>query len=112
MHHPILTCAESLNLEHSLLAADPEKEWEAMNLVGQKLAHQILLDFNELRPFPRDPSILVLAGKGHNGGDALLAAHQLLKSRPRGHITVLPVRPPGQLRPNTLRAFEALVQDS
>ena len=111
MHHPILTCAESLNLEHSLLAADPEKEWEAMNLVGQKLAHQILLDFNELRPFPRAPSILVLAGKGHNGGDALLAAHQLLKARPRGHITVLPVSPPEQLRPNTLRAFEALAQE-
>ena len=82
-----------------------------MNLVGQKLAHQILLDFNELRPFPRDPSILVLAGKGHNGGDALLAAHQLLKARPRGHITVLPVSPPEQLRPNTLRAFEALAQE-
>ena len=106
--HPILSCEESLAFEQKLLGGDPEKEWDAMNQVGQKLAHQVLLDFNEFRPFPRDPQILVLAGKGHNGGDALLAAHQLLKARPRGQATVLPADDPKNFKPNTKRAFDAI----
>jgi len=79
-----------------------------MNRVGGQLAHQVLLDFNELRPFPRDPRILVLAGKGHNGGDALLAGHQLLKARPRGNVFILQTDDPDKFKPNTRKAFDAL----
>ena len=111
MTHPILTCAESAAFEESILGGDPGREWDAMNQVGQQLAHQILLDFNELRPFPRDPAILVLAGKGHNAGDALLAAHQLLKARPRSQVSLLATAAPDQLRPNTRRAYDALAAE-
>ena len=109
--HPILTCAESLDFEQDLLGSDPEKEWVAMNEVADRLAHHILLDFNEFRPMPRDPHILVLAGKGHNGGDALLAAHRLLKSRPRGQVTILPVGNPDNFKPNTHKAFRSLAEE-
>ena len=112
MHHPILTCAEAIELEHALLGGDTELEWVAMNNVGTALAHQILLDFNELRPFPRDPSILVLAGKGHNAGDALLAAHQLLKARPRGQVCIAAIEDPEQFKPNTRRAYDAIINEA
>ncbi|MBT5691768.1 MAG: NAD(P)H-hydrate dehydratase [Opitutae bacterium] len=109
---PILTCEESCNFEQELLGRDPEKEWVAMNKVADQLAHHILLDFNEFRPMPRDPHILVLAGKGHNGGDALLSAHRLLKSRPRGQVTILPIGNPDNFKPNTQKAFCSLAEEN
>jgi NAD(P)H-hydrate epimerase len=87
--HPILSCSEALQYEASLLGGDESKTWDVMNKAGRSLGRATLRDFNELRIFPRDPHILVLAGKGHNAGDAFLAADELLKARPRGHVVVL-----------------------
>ena len=87
--HPILSCTEASTFESSLLQGDEGKTWDAMNKAGRGLGRAVLRDFNELRIFPRDPHILVFAGKGHNAGDALLAADEILKARPRGRVVIL-----------------------
>ena len=87
--HPILSCTEASTYEAALLEGSEGRIWDAMNQAGRSLGRAVLRDFNELRVFPRDPNILVLAGKGHNAGDALIAADELLKARPRGRVVVL-----------------------
>jgi hydroxyethylthiazole kinase-like uncharacterized protein yjeF len=109
--HPVLSCIQALTYEEKLLGGDSDKIRSAMKEVSEKLAHQILLDFNEFRPVPRDPRILVLAGKGHNGGDALLAARLLLRSRPRGEVLLWPMESPDNMNPLTLEAYDALVAE-
>ena len=109
--HPVLSCIQSLTYEEKLLGGNIDKIRAAMTQVSEKLAHQILLDFNEFRPFPRDPKILVVAGKGHNGGDALLAAHLLLRSRPRGEVQIWPSCNPDEFNPLTKEAFDALREE-
>jgi len=106
--HPVLLCEQAVEFEERLLGGNTEKIRSAMKRVSEKLAYQILLDFNEYRPMPRDPKILVVAGKGHNGGDALLAGHLLLKSRPRGEVVIWPAVDPAEFSPLTREAFEAL----
>ncbi len=72
--HPILTCKESEKHETHLIGGDKSKEWEAMTKAGRALGNAILQDFQEIAPSPESLRILIIAGKGHNTGDALIAA--------------------------------------
>jgi NAD(P)H-hydrate epimerase len=107
--HPILTCAETRALENRLLGDDPEQSWEAMRRAGAGVGAAVLRDFPTWRPLPRDPRVLVLAGPGHNGGDALLAAALLLRARPRGKITVALLEAAEKSKPLTRRALDELL---
>ena len=69
---PILSCEEALSFESTFFAGDQEKEWEVMNRAGEAVGDSLLRDMRELRTIPHRPRILVLVGKGHNGGDALI----------------------------------------
>ena len=80
--HPILTCAAAGELEQRLFAGDETREWSAMGGAGRAVAGAVVEDFREIGGFPATARILVLAGKGHNGGDALLAAQVLLERFP------------------------------
>jgi len=106
--HPILTCAEAMAWEKRLLGDDEEKTWAAMQRAGAGVGAAVLRDFVQWRPLPRDPRVLVLAGPGHNGGDALLAAHEILRARPRGRVSVIFLEPVEKLKPLTKRAWEEL----
>lgn len=55
------------------------------------------------------PRILVLVGKGHNGGDALLAAQWLARRLWQCEIVLLRSRPLDQLRPLCRRAWDVLL---
>ena len=110
--HPILTCAEARAWETRILGDDPEKSWAAMQQAGVALGAAALRDFVQWRPLPRDPRVLVLAGPGHNGGDALLAAREVLRARPRGRITVVLLEPREKSKPNTQRATDELAANS
>jgi len=46
-------------------------------------------DFEEIGGFPAHGRVLVLVGKGHNGGDALLAAKAVLEKFPTAKADVL-----------------------
>jgi len=110
--HPILTCSEARAWEHQLLGDDVEKAWSAMQKAGAGVGAAVLRDFVQWRPLPRDPRVLVLAGPGHNGGDALLAAREILRARPRGRITVVLLEPLEKLKPLARRAWDELAMNS
>jgi len=110
--HPILTCAEAQAWEKNILGDDPERAWSAMCHAGAGVGASIVRDFTQWRPLPRDPRVLVLAGPGHNGGDALLAAREILRTRPRGHVTVVLLEPLEKLKSLTRRAWDELAANS
>ncbi len=80
-----------------------------MEQAGRAIAHAVLADFEEIGGFPALGRVLVLAGKGHNGGDALLAAQLILERFPAAHADVLLVFGERALRPLALRAYRQLV---
>jgi len=106
--HPILTCAAAAAWERSLLA-DEEAEWTAMQRAGAAIAHAVREDFREIGGLPDGARLLVLVGKGHNGGDALLAAQAILAALPRAAAEIVPGFGIAALRPLARRSLEALV---
>ena len=108
--HPILSCDEALRLEVKRFGGDEAKEWPAMEQAGGAIAHVVLQDFGEIGGFPPAGRVLVLVGKGHNGGDALLAARTVLERCPAARADVHFVFGERDLRPLAIRAYRALVQ--
>lgn len=109
--HPVLTCAEAKAWESGLLP-DEAAEWAAMQRAGSALAAAIADDFREIGGLPEAGRILVLAGKGHNGGDALLAARALLVDRPRARAVVVLALGADALRPLAGRSLDWLRRDA
>lgn len=108
--HPILTCEEAGRLEADLLKGDEQGEWSAMRRAGQALAKAIVGDFAEIGGLVPNGRVLVLAGKGHNAGDALIAARTLLGLCSGLVIEVFFVLGQRKLRPLTQRAWRELVE--
>jgi NAD(P)H-hydrate epimerase len=108
--HPILSCAEARELEAKLFAGDEAKEWPAMQQAGRALAAAVLRDFEEIGGFPVEGRVLVLVGKGHNGGDALIAAQAILEKIPGARAEVVFVFGERALRPLAARAWRELAQ--
>jgi ADP-dependent NAD(P)H-hydrate dehydratase / NAD(P)H-hydrate epimerase len=107
---PILTCEGTRALEAGLFAGDEAKEWPAMQRAGRAIAAAVLRDWAEIGGFPPDGRVLALVGKGHNGGDALIAAQAILESHPAARVEVWLVFGERSLRPLTRRAWRELVQ--
>ena len=108
---PILSCAEAREFEAARFGGDEALEWPAMQRAGRALAAAVLRDFLEIGGFPpAEGRVFVLAGKGHNAGDALLAAGELLKDFPGATVDVLFIFGERALRPLAARAWRELVQ--
>jgi hydroxyethylthiazole kinase-like uncharacterized protein yjeF len=107
---PILICAEASAWEKKLFAGDEAAEWAAMQRAGGAVGAAVLQDFLEIGGFPPAGRILVLVGKGHNGGDALLAAKFVLEKNPAASAGVIFAFGERPLRPLARRAWQALVQ--
>jgi NAD(P)H-hydrate epimerase len=107
---PILTCAEAKALETRLFGGDEEREWPAMQHAGAAVAGAVLEDLREIGGFPAAGRVLVLAGKGHNGGDALLAAKTILQQHPMATAMVLFAGGERALRPLAWRAWRELLR--
>lgn len=105
--HPVLTCAEARAWEKARFT-DEALEWSAMQEAGAKVARAILDDYREIGGLPARGRILVLAGKGHNGGDALLASRTILAERPDTTAVVVLAFGAGDLRPLAGRALDWL----
>lgn len=107
---PVFSCPEALAWEQACFAG-PEseaREWRAMRAAGAGVASAVLRDAREtggLRPGAR---FLVLAGKGHNGGDALIAVRHLLMAVPESMAYVVLVFGERALRPLAARAWREL----
>ena len=105
--HPILLGPEAKEWEAGLLR-DEGAEWAAMERAGKALGGEVLEDFKEIAGFPMEGRVLVLVGKGHNGGDALLAARAILAGRPGVHVAVVLCFGARALRPLAGRALDRL----
>jgi ADP-dependent NAD(P)H-hydrate dehydratase / NAD(P)H-hydrate epimerase len=106
---PILTCEAAKAHEVALFGGDESREWAAMNAAARALAFAIEADFSELGgAFPPALRVLVLVGKGHNGGDALLAAARLHERHPGARFDVVFAFGERALRPLAARAAREL----
>ena len=108
--HPILSCEETKTVEARLFGGDEAKEWRAMRRAGRAVATAVLRDFEEIGGFPAGGRVLVLVGKGHNGGDALIAAQAVLEKFPAARAEVKFVFGERLLRSLAARAWRELVQ--
>jgi hydroxyethylthiazole kinase-like uncharacterized protein yjeF len=108
--HPILSCAEAGAFERRLFAGDEMAEWAAMRQAGAALASAALRDSGEIGGLPKSARLLIIVGKGHNGGDAMIAAHEILREQPQAVAEVLLVYGVKSLRPLALRAWQELQQ--
>lgn len=108
--HPVLSPGEAKRFEAALFGGDEAKEWTAMSRAGAAIGAAVIEDFNEIGGFPKTAGrVLVLVGKGHNGGDALLAAQLILERFPAAKADVLLAFGERALRQLALRAYQALV---
>jgi len=77
---PILDCPAAGAFEVEFFAGDQTREWTAMRQAGYGVGNELLKDIAIAGLDHRQPvRVLVLVGKGHNGGDAMLAATRLLE---------------------------------
>ena len=106
---PILSCEEARQLESNLFAGEEGKEWGAMQQAGQAVGSAVLRDSQEMGGLPATCRILVVVGKGHNGGDALIAVASLLEARPGAEAEILFAFGERMLRPLTARAWRHLL---
>jgi ADP-dependent NAD(P)H-hydrate dehydratase / NAD(P)H-hydrate epimerase len=105
---PILSCEEAGALEKKIFGGDEGQEWAAMQRAGHAVAEAVLTDFEEIGAFAATSRILVLAGKGHNGGDALIATRAILERFQGARADVIFVFGQRALRPLAARAWQEL----
>jgi hydroxyethylthiazole kinase-like uncharacterized protein yjeF len=106
--HPVLSADEARALEARLLGGDEGREWGAMLHAGRSVADAALRDLGEIGGFPEGGRILVLAGKGNNAGDALIAAREVLERFPGAAGDVLFAFGDRKLGPFAARAWREL----
>ena len=107
---PILSVADAGAFEAALFGGDERKEWKAMLRAGRSVANAILRDMGEGGGLPAAGRILVLAGKGHNAGDSLIAAREILERVPKASAEVLFAFGPRKLKPLAARAWRGLTE--
>lgn len=88
-HHPILSCSESKAFEDLLFAEDPQKAAMAMETAGKALGKALIRDLGVR--LASQANCLLLLGKGHNAGDALVAANLLLDELENLSVDVVPL---------------------
>lgn len=107
--YPILSCEQAAAFEAEYFGGDEGREWTAMLAAGRALAAAVAEDFGEIGGWPvREARVLVLAGKGHNAGDALIAAEALHARFGSVAVDVVFVFGERALRPLARRAWEEL----
>ena len=105
----ILTCHESAEFEAGLFAGDAQKELAAMRAAAKGVAACVLREFGKI--LGNAPKILILAGSGHNGGDALGAGLEILKSLRSAKIFIYFLNR-NTLKPNTKYFADMLLSKS
>ena len=108
--HPVLTLDGAKRFESEFFGGNEATEWSAMKSAGLAVGMAVLDDYGELGRFPQDAQVLVLVGKGHNGGDALLAAQAILSRHPEAHADIWLLFGERTLKPLAARAYRELFQ--
>jgi NAD(P)H-hydrate epimerase len=110
--HPVLTPDDAKRFEDEFFAGDEAREWSAMKSAGRAVGRAVLDDYSELGQFPQNAAVLVLVGKGHNGGDALLAAQTILVRNPEAQADIWLLFGERALKPLAARAYRELFQSA
>lgn len=79
-----------------------------MQRAGERVALSIISDFEEIGGISSDARILLLCGKGHNAGDALLAACVILNRFPNAKADIVFCMGEASLRPLAKRSLKKL----
>ena len=103
---PVLSRSQSLAFEKEFFKGDEEREWQVMNQAGEAIAESMRFDLGDFRSPERGGRLLILVGKGHNGGDAVIAAKSLLLGNPALRATLWPLSPETESRPHLQRALQ------
>ena len=103
---PVLSCSQSLAFEKEFFGGDEEREWQVMSRAGEAIAESMRFDLGDFKNPERGGRLLVLLGKGHNGGDAVIAAKSLLLGNPALRATIWPLSPETECRPHLQRALQ------
>lgn len=90
------------------MLVDQDLEWAAMQSAGQAIAEQLVEDYQEIGSLPDEFSLLALVGKGHNGGDALLAISHFMEMGYQIDLTIV-MNEIDSLRPLTRRAWDEIL---
>jgi len=106
--HPILSCSAAAEYEQAFFSNGAIAENTMMFRAGRAVAAAIEDDFEEISGFPARGKALVLAGKGHNAGDALICANALLDRHPDLEVLVLLAFPVEDFRPHVTGPYELL----
>lgn len=104
---PILSCADAQVWEQDLLQDDTVATWQAMQSAGRAVGEAIREDLRE-QGQRSTGRVLVLVGKGHNGGDALIALGFLLERQPGWRALVVLADGTASLKPLTRKALQGL----
>jgi len=98
--YPILSCIECADFEARCLTSE-EATRSALFQAGTRIGKAIAEDFEERANWPEDPRILILAGKGLNTADALVAVGALAELLPleEVHLDILRAVAPEEARP-------------
>jgi NAD(P)H-hydrate epimerase len=105
---PARTFSETAAHEDRLFEGRPDLEWQAIQAAAEAVTRELVRDFTEQGPWPENPDILIAAGPGHNGADALLVGSQLLGCFPKARIRVWMPLGTGRLKDATRRALQLL----
>jgi NAD(P)H-hydrate epimerase len=106
--HPVLTTDQAAAFEEALLGGDERAQWRAMVRAGRSIADAVVSDFLEIGVFPDSARLLVLAGKGNNAGDALIAAREILERHAGSTCDVVFAFGSRKLKPLAARAWRGL----
>lgn len=108
---PVLDCAAAAAFEQDYFGNLEAREWAAMQRAGAAVADDLLRDLRVAGVTPASAGrVLLLVGKGHNGGDALLAGARLA-AQTQWSIEVGFVFGQNRLRPLALAAWQKLQHD-
>jgi NAD(P)H-hydrate epimerase len=108
--YPILKLENAKAYEASVLGGDSARIAAAMQNAGTAIGRSLMADFLEIRPWPEAPSILVLAGKGLNTGDALIACGLLNASMPALRVDLFLTAPEDTINPIAGEALKTLCE--
>lgn len=107
--HALLSNEDAVRYEQEILGNDDALTGSAMFSAGEAVGRAILDDFREIGPFPENPAVLILAGKGHNAGDAFHAACVLCENRPEARVVVLLTSARSEMKPLSQQALDRLI---
>lgn len=108
--HPVMTFTHCRRWEQRVLKDDSRCVAEAMEAAGLGIGERIVEDYTMLKVWPKHPVIVVLIGKGHNAGDALVAAEYVYLQHPGAYLKIVAVLGAEDFRDHVKHIYDRFVE--